>query len=486
VDLAHEFAFLRDSVRQSIADIRSAVGDVREHAARDADVPEIEQLEADRQVGSVFRDRFNFVVHAVEEVVSAAAQKFEPGTDASEFEQRQTLSNIRSGYPLLNALQEMRPWLTREGPSAGVPLGALAYLTAAAHGVLRKPADVLAVPADKYTYRAVPQPLLDSVRQASEYGLGDAHAGDEQPELPDGPLPLLVNVPLQEAPRLLLHVLAVHELAHGAEQDQQLARNVEDRRPETDEEARERKDAIATMANQSDAEAAMWDKALIETRRRWVVEALCDAIALAWAGPAYLLAFATFLLRWEEFIATPKHPATELRVELLLSHAEALGWKPFLENQLAPVHEWLSDVASRKPPHPTPGQPVFDAAETYLRNRQPAILEVVRGHLGGDALDPVQHDVQLARIMSLLRLQILPVFSEPDLRFDPRAITTAGWYHRLIADEDGGESFPLERLVDVVADSELQGFLAKAIELSRIVDAWSSVRASVVDEPMRY
>jgi hypothetical protein len=469
VDLGGEFAFLRASVRQSIADIRAAVG--------------VERA-GDAQLGAVFRLRFNIVVRAVEDLVDAAAEKFDGSSNASEWERRQTLSNIRSAYPLLNALQQMRPWLTLEGPSALLPLGARAYLAVAAQGVLRRPADVLAVPTDKYTYSAVPQPLLDSMSKAAKFGSKDAAEGSDPAGVPAGPLPLLINVPLQEGPRLLLHVLTVHELAHGAEGDRSLRKAVEVDAPETSEEAKERGDAVTSLRPANEAERAQLEQRAAAIRECWIMEALCDAIAFAWAGPAYLLAFCAFLLRWEEFAPTRKHPSTALRVKLLLAHARELGWSSFLACELAPLTEWLEDVARREVSDDSPEAPLFVAAARYLQRRQGALVVVVRAHLGDDVLDPTVHAAELKRVMELLQRRILPVYTE--MSFDPRAITTAGWCHRLdiasAGDSVAPADFPLERLVDVITDHQLQAFLAKAIELNRLVEGWQEI-ADAADGP---
>jgi hypothetical protein len=480
VDLRGEYEFLAASSQRIERDLEAALGITK------ADVQAPARGEIPRP-GYTFRKRFVDVLGAVDEILTQVSVAFVDGTDASDFQQRQALGKARKALTLLNALQEMRPWLTLEGPRAEVFPGVVAFLASASRAVLRTPADVIAFPDREYGYSAVREPLAETVALARERA---AEGGNTSTDDSDGvnqePMPIVVNFPLQEAPSLFLHVLAVHELAHGADERYGIASSVAASYRLTATESDRDEKLLALQGIEDAAERADYLQRLEDLRKVWLVEAVCDAIALAYTGPVYLLAFAAFTLQAPELLSNMKHPATRVRINLLLSHARDLGWSKCLEEWLTPLDDWLTDVTERLPAKHAQTEP-FMSVERSLLARGDALRKAVVNHLGTDVLQVDEHLRQVHEIMEYLRLRILPV--DPDGVFDPRAVITAGWLWRLHAPPPGVPEakeaspgdFPLSRIVEAVADADTQAFLAKAIELRAVDQEWRALTHGKAD-----
>ena len=491
MDLADEFAFLDASISRIVSAIRTALENAPEGRRGLKDAP------GGGNGVQTIRARFIHVLDDVTALLETSRAKFGDSSDATDFERGQTLSLVRGSMPILVALQRMRYWITREGPSARVPPGVLTFFADASDGILHRPADVLAVASSAYRYSAVLQPLLKQVRQGEKdraEALGEVYV--EPVEDPADVIPLVVTVPLQEASSIFLHVLAVHEIAHAAVGTSKLADEVEKRLPLTDKESEAENKFItsvirAAAAGEADTDLAqrlIAENRLESIRRQWLEELLCDAVAFAWVGPPYILAFASFSLRWE-LGPSSTHPSTRDRIGMLLDHSDTLNWGEFMRSELGPVHDWLTTIKDRSTgatPEP------FDYLGDYIRARSEAICAVAVESLEDRVWTPDALNLELPEIRQLLRRRILPVYAEEN--FDSRSVITAGWLWRLAEPERVDDSveevptkqdptaqapleqdlrqFPLMRLAEAVDDIEIQNFLAKALELSGIVSAW--------------
>jgi hypothetical protein len=280
----------------------------------------------------------------------------------------------------------------------------------------------------------------------------------------------VLDYPAQEAHGLFFHVLLLHELGHSANAVHDLYGQVV--AGDTQEVADVLKQAAERFDDGNTAMTRMRAGQVQKLRAEWLLELICDAVAFSYGGPAYLLGFAAFLLRYKDDLPTKKHPSTQLRLRVLLEQAEAGGWSDMLNRRMPLIAEWLKNVAERKR---TPVDQPFEDVERTLDMSKATIWRVVDSHVGDRRCLPSPHDAEIRRVERLLPLRILPV-EHKGRPLDGRAILTGGWLSA--ADPTGLDP---EALVRATADGPHQGFLAKAIEMSAVAAAWKDLHPLPVE-----
>jgi hypothetical protein len=97
-----------------------------------------------------------------------------------------------------------------------------------------------------------------------------------------------------------------------------------------------------------------------------------------------------------------------------------------------------------------------------------SVWNVADAHLGAHRCQPHPHEAEIRRVQRLLPLRILPA-EHNGQPLDLRAILAAGWL------ETKPESFDPERLVRATEDTRKQAFLAKAMEMSALLEGWQGM-----------
>lgn len=196
--------------------------------------------------------------------------------------------------------------------------------------------------------------------------------------------------------------------------------------------------------------------------RGWIEELLCDHLAIEASGPAYLWAFAGFVLPLSYADEHSVYPPNTLRVKLALDLLDARGWSPYMEAIGPEVLRWLKEVGNEAsgpmgPPYS------FLRDETVRRSdllRTAALEQLTK--------DPLRPDTAVAgseEAAGLLRQLILPVGLDEAL--PPQSILLGGWQEGIHLHGDSASG-----LVAALDDSRLQNLIGKAAEMSTVVDVW--------------
>jgi hypothetical protein len=388
--LAREFAFLVAAAGDRIAELRAA--------------PAL-SVDLERRRGSAIAVHLHAVLDGIQAAVDYRASQF--ASAVSDVQRLTEIRELRVQHQLVNGIEEMRPWLQINRHAGRVAPGIISFLDDACAAIVQAPADLICYPTTSYAYSSATAPFRDYLEQLDWTE-------------PTGPLPIVLNYPAQEEASVFFHVLLLHELGHSADAVHDLFGKVV--AGDTAEMVTSLEQAAARMADSATATRVRLVQ-IQKLRSVWLLEAICDAIAFSYAGPAYLLGFAAFLLRYKDDMPTKRHPSTQLRVRLLLEQAVTCGWADMMTERMPIVQEWLNNVATRdRTPVPHP----FDDVETVLEASKETIWSVVDGHLGDRRCVPGAHEAEIKRVQTLLPYRILPV--EYDGKYlDLRAIIAGGW-----------------------------------------------------------
>jgi hypothetical protein len=288
---------------------------------------------------------------------------------------------------------------------------------------------------------------LDLVRllSASLTSLGVTFSGSRAP--------VAFSLPANDPSNAFLTPILAHEVGHVAVNQANLGSEVLSR---TDQKVLNDlfKDCLQ-QANQTDP--LPWQIQFVG----WIDELLCDALATALTGPSYLFASAAFLPA-PELGETGSHPFPADRIELTLSQLDDLGWSKLLQEKTPQVVAWLKSI--EQPPDPS------DHLERFLRGAvklvAPAIGEVAKQHVS-TPLNAADAE------------RLLPSLSEhyavgvPPVQLEGKAVSSwlillGAWLHQF--QRHGDQPATVAIAID---DNQLSDFVIKAVEMSRISEAWS-------------
>ena len=271
----------------------------------------------------------------VEEAVRLRAEAASDELDIESGAQAVRLLNIFVSGNLTRALS----WLD-DPPRVQLELGARYFIQELAAVIIKEEADLVLVP--QVVYSTDPRPFHQWVLKLVENGV--------QLQLPGGdePFPLVLNYPELEADSVLLHPLFAHELGHRALSQEPFVAEVLAPLLTDQGLLRGLREAVAAdMPEASDIEVNAEVHAVSEMLGYWLEEMLCDTIACALLGPAYVLSFATVVLSGTNGPGL-QHPPANVRVGLILDQLDALGWVTALRKlQLQAVDEQDPRLAHR-------------------------------------------------------------------------------------------------------------------------------------------
>lgn len=193
----------------------------------------------------------------------------------------------------------------------------------------------------------------------------------------------------------------------------------------------------------------------------WIDELLCDCLAVAVCGPAYLFAAAAFLPATANDDPNSTHPFPSERLRQVLAALESRNWLTMLEETCPQTTNWLRKHGTISGGLSKDEAFLRDACRTF----QPMIDSVVKNHVG----KPFNAD-DYRRISSpaldKLRMHIPP--SEINNRpLDPWHILLLGWQYSF--DFYGDSPSTLARAPN---DRDLSKLILRSIEIAQILRLW--------------
>jgi len=434
---ARERSFLAESVRRSTTALRREIEGV-----------------SDAGGASSLCAYLSTILSAIETRVA------ELGARSSQEQDDATRAAILDELRILNltgrGLHEAMPWLASLR-SPRLHLGLSYFLSEAASAILDGPAELILNPDDAYMYSTLAlEPSFK--RLLSELGSSP----------PDVDPPVVINYPALEQTTLLLHPVLIHELGHEAIDRHALRDAVfqqYDQLNALDAKFAEAVTSFVEVEHDQGRERSLEEAGVIVRRclSDWLEEVICDHLALAYLGPSYAFAATGFLLAANSTQGSPTHPATTLRIRLLLDLTERLGWTEVLADKAGELLTWLREVADQSS---VPRSSYEEFLGEAIINLDPTTQNVVLDHLGDSALTPDAFLVHIDELLALVRMGILPAQLDDGSAPDRRAILLAVWLEGLATYESPGD------LVLLMSRKERQGMLGRALEMSAVLERW--------------
>lgn len=350
-------------------------------------------------------------------------------------------------------VHEATPWL-ESAQESRLALGVTYFIDEAVESVVQRSAGVVA-PADPiYMYSTYSWPFRALLKEL------------RVPRSTE-PVPIILFYPAQEAASLLFHPIFVHELGHTAIDEHDLADRVLDNDPDRTDFGTAYANAVAAFAAdeaiQPTEAAALIDEGLAY----WLEEVICDALALLFLGPSYLLSFAAFGLSMSRSEPSSDHPPLTLRLALLLAALEFDGWLEILRPTIPRTLAWLEDLASTPA---DPGNRAIDFFRDAMVALWPTVYREMKTYLNAGVYDPAAFEAVAAAIDERLTLWILPAQLEDGSPADRRALLLAGWLHLI-----GGAGDDPSAIAAILKRRRFHDFLAKALEMSAVAEKWIPV-----------
>jgi hypothetical protein len=318
-----------------------------------------------------------------------------------------------------------------------LPVGLLYLIDEIVRDLLPQSADPLVHLDDRYMYSTLP--LLETLPELLK------------PEAIDHPHPVAFNLPGLDPANAMLAPILAHEVGHTSWR--QGTATILDSR--IDEQAV--RDALdpAISAGEDPADLA-------KTYASWCQELMCDALAATLTGPSFLFSSAVFLPA-PGLGGLGSHPYQRDRIALTLRILERYGWTETLERLSPRTLAWCTDLVSRPE---LSGHP----RETALRNA----MAVVESELLQVAEDQCSTRLRVedfvgveAVLLQHIEAQVPPV-ELANAPATPWMIVCGAWFGEIAARGDDPSALPL-----IAADSRVNRFALKAVELAAIAASWS-------------
>ncbi len=436
-----ELGFLAGTARRGIEDLRA----------------QLRELERDEEQ-STYRGR-ELAVHVEETLAAITAEierlegRFVKASDAARLA---IVTEMRFLNHQVQYVHEATPWL-ESAQESRLALGVTYFIDEAVEAVVQRSAGVVA-PADPvYMYSTYSWPFRALLKELGA-------------PLTREPVPIILFYPAQEAASLLFHPIFVHELGHTAIDEHDLAEQVVDNDPDKADFAAAYASAVAAFAAEESLQPAEAAALIDESLAYWLEEVICDALALLYLGPSYMLSFAAFGLSMSRSEPSDAHPPLTLRLGLLLRALEFDGWLDLLRPTIPRMVAWLEDLAS------TPAEPTSRAID-FLRDAMvalwPTVYREMKVYLHTGVYDPAAFRTVAAAIDERLKLWILPAQLEDGSPPDRRALLLAGWLHLV----RGAGDDPTE-MASILKRRRFHEFLSKALEMSAVAENWIPIGTS--------
>lgn len=403
--------------------------------------PRLKKLERGNR-GRDLRQHVLDLIAAAEHQLEADPSDDPPPNIQESFDRvlRFLVLNLRSAHAAM-------PWLAATR-SPQINLGTLYLAEECAEILVGKNVDLVIVPDPEYMYSAESWPYQKAVEWVAGFSAKTANR------------PVVLRYPLSDDNRLLVHAIFAHELSHPAVQEHEL---VDAALHHIENDSRFEEELVATVEKVfPNVPRSMRARTLRQWLPRWVEETLCDHLAADLTGPAFLCAFAGFVMPISYDAPSPSHPPNTVRAKLLLEQLRARGWAEYLELRMPQLTSWLDEVAADAE---GPLAPAYSFLRDQLLQYAEVFRETSRRRVGGRQLTPTEAVPEANQAQELLDELILPVGETPCLM--PRSILLGGWQHAIARYGDSPNG-----LVRGLADPQLQDLVGKAIELSVVVSCW--------------
>ncbi len=415
---------------------------------------EIAALKGDPRLRPFEGNRGKALRQHVLDLIGAAEHRIgrQPFGDAPARVRKSFSRSLRDIILILRAAHAAMPWIEAT-QSPGINLGSLYLTEECAEMLVGSKVDLVIVPDIEFMYSTISWPFSEVIDETR----GFSPKTDRRP--------IVLHYPLSDSNRLLLHAIFSHELGHSAVAEANLVNIVQS---QLDEDP----DFGVALEKATEAMRAEWP-ANSETRtvrtirqwlRGWVEELLCDQLAIEASGPAYLWAFAGFVLPLSYADEHPIYPPNTLRVKLALDLLDANGWRPYMEKTAPAILRWLDSVGAESR-HGL--EPPYDFLRDQIERRADLLRTTAAAQLNGSPLQPGDAVPEADAAADLLKRMILPVGLDGALA--PRSIMLGGWQEAIRLHGDNAKG-----LVSALGDSRLQDLVGKAIEMSTVVEAWRS------------
>ncbi len=436
-DAARDFALLAATARRSIDDLRRAV-----HAAPPPR----------GRRGEHFLTVVEAALGALEAGVADREAEFASAAD--EQEQRAVIRSMRRINYDVMGLHEVSPWI-ESARGSKLALGLVYFVDELVFALLKAPADVVMTPSGTYMYSTIHKPFEDPLTN-----LGVAY--------PAAVLPIIVSYPVHEPDSLFLHLIIAHELGHSAIAEHNLDQEVYRRDPNPTGTRDTLSQAVAEYLTQEGGTPAAARGRLRVILRHWLAELICDALAVGFLGPSYLLTAAAFGAPFDGPEPSETHPPLTLRTHLLIERLTSWGWIPLLQAGMPETFAWMLETSTR--PQQAAHRTYFLRLEEAIRNLSKTIEDVVSAHLGADLFQLDAHASNADELSALLERDILPAQLLDRSPASRRSIILSGWMHAFAKHGDQPVA-----LASIVGDRDQQRFLTKALEMSVVLERWATL-----------
>jgi hypothetical protein len=405
--------------------------------------------------GRALAEHVTEVLQAIEARIGEAEARFAGAS--TDVERRAATDAMRLVNGLLMQMQEATPWIERAS-SPELHIGPLYFVDDAARALVGTDCEVVTFPEARYRYATISWPFEPILAH-----LGRSIAGTR---------PVVIFYPPEERRSLLLHSLFVHELGHPAiiEHDLLTAVVSEKFSEQAFQDAftQASDDFVQVLGADPTAATVVMERRL----RRWLTELLCDNLAIQYLGPSYLLAFGAMVMSVSASEPAENHPPAALRVRVMLDQLTSSDWREFLRGRIPHTLGWLDHVAAMDL------APQFDF-ESFLisacTDLDTKIRDVVSARLNTKVYRPDAYGASGEEIEEFLRQRILPAQLKSGHAAPPRGILLAGWLH-VLSDQDaeGSEGDAPTSISTGLDNDELQDFLGKALEMSKVLEVWDA------------
>ena len=427
---AHDFELLLGAALQEIATLR--------------DDPRLSPMPGKR--GAALREHVLDLLGAVEHRIGQ-----EPAAGAPQAVRGAFARSMRQSIVMLRGAHAALPWLAATR-NPNINLGSLYMTEEYARSLVGTDVDLVVVPDPEFMYATTSWPFSAVINSTAGFTPTNTRR------------PIVLNYPLSDTDRLLLHPIFAHELGHSSADEHGLVATAE---TELDSDPAFR-NALEQTVN--DMAANYWPVApstqisgtLRAWLRDWIEELLCDHLAIEATGPAFIWAFAVFVMPLTYGEPGAEHPPNTVRMKLALDHLARRGWRSYMERVAPGITGWLDQIAAD-----ATGalDPPFAFLRDQLITHANVLQDTAMARVGGDTLDPAASEPAADEAAGLLQRLILPVgLGDP---LEPRAILLGGWQQafREHADNPAG-------LVEALTDRRLQELVGKAVEMSTVAAAW--------------
>jgi hypothetical protein len=216
---------------------------------------------------------------------------------------------------MLRGAHAALPWLAATR-TPNVNLGSLYVTEECARILVGTNVDLIVVPDPEFMYSTTSWPFSAVVNTTSGFTPTNTRR------------PIVLNYPLSDADRLLLHPIFAHELGHASLDEHQLVAAVETQLDNDPAFAAALQSKVNDMAaNHWTALAPTQISGILRARLRdWIEELLCDHLAIEAVGPSFMWSFVLFVLPLGYAEPGEEHPPNTVRIKLALDHLTRRGW----------------------------------------------------------------------------------------------------------------------------------------------------------------